>query len=73
MKQHLPGVTSQVVSYVKVPHDACHRMIVFASWEKRKLVDAQEHIGELESNNEPIAPSPTPIKTVPERSANKRI
>ncbi|XP_054789540.1 uncharacterized protein LOC129295087 [Prosopis cineraria] len=76
MKQHLAGVSGQVASCKKVPHDVRHRMVEsLKGGRKRKVDDRKEQeqeqvdIGDLETND-PIAP--TPIKTVPERSANKR-
>ncbi|XP_054791788.1 uncharacterized protein LOC129297479 [Prosopis cineraria] len=76
MKQHLAGVSGQVASCKKVPHDVRHRMVEsLKGGRKRKVDDRKEQeqeqvgIGDLETND-PIAP--TPIKIVPERGANKR-
>ncbi|XP_054816852.1 uncharacterized protein LOC129316449 [Prosopis cineraria] len=78
MKQHLAGVSGQVASCKKVPHDVRHRMVEsLKGGRKRKVNDRKEQeqeqeqvdIGDLETND-PIAP--TPIKIVLERGANKR-
>ncbi|XP_054797752.1 uncharacterized protein LOC129302885 [Prosopis cineraria] len=68
LKQHLAGVSGQVVSCKKVPHDVCHRMIqsLREVSKKRKLDDIEENYGDIDDLQEVVdAGSNPPSNTAP--------